>query len=142
MDFIRRMRHRSFLAVLGALTLAVAALPAAEVKMISPADAAKLVNQKKAVLIDCREPSEWAESGVAAPATLLPKSDFDGEQKLWREFLQKHRGKQIIVYCRTGRRSGAVAETLAKQGYTAANAGGFKDWTNAGLPTRKYQERK
>ena len=96
----------------------------------------------KAVLVDCREPSEWADTGVATPATLLPKSDFDGDKKLWKEFLAKHQGKQVILYCRSGGRSGAVAAALNEQGVKASNVGGFKDWTAAGLPTRKADEKK
>ena len=113
-----------------------AALFAAEAPKIAPKDAAKLVAEGKAVLVDCREPGEWKENGVAAPAVLLPKSDFDGEQKQWKEFLEKNQGKQIILYCRGGGRAGTVAGALAEKGINAANAGGLKDWTAAGLPTR------
>lgn len=112
---------------------------AAEAPKVAPADAAKLVADGKAVLVDCREPNEWAETGVAKPAVLLPKSDFDGDQKQWKEFLGKLGDKQVIVYCRTGRRSGAVAAALAEKGVKVANAGGLKDWTDAGLPTRKVE---
>ena len=31
---------------------------------------------------------------------------------------------------------------LGKQGIQAANAGGLRDWTAAGLPTRKVEEKK
>jgi rhodanese-related sulfurtransferase len=115
---------------------------AAEAPKIAPHAAAKLVAEGKAVLVDCREPSEWADTGVATPATLLPKSDFDGDKKLWKEFLAKHQGKQVILYCRSGGRSGAVAAALNEQGVKASNVGGFKDWTAAGLPTRKADEKK
>lgn len=133
------MKLSRLFALLGALVFSTAVAQAADVKKISPADAAKLVQEKKAVLVDCREPNEWAATGVAAPAVLLPKSDFDGDRKQWNQFLEKNRGKQIIVYCRSGRRSGAVAEALAKEGVTTANAGGLEDWTKAGLPTRKVE---
>ncbi len=114
-----------------------AAVFAADIPAISPADAAKLVAEGKAVLVDVREPSEWAESGVAAPAALLPKSEFDaGMIGEWKDFLKKTGDKQIITYCRSGRRSGLVAAALAEQGHKVANAGGFKDWQAAGLPTR------
>ena len=113
------------------------ALGAAEVAKISPPDAAALVAAGKAVLVDVREPAEWAESGVAANAVLLPKSDFDGPQKLWKEFLARTGDKQIILYCRSGKRAGVIGAALAEQGRPVANAGGFKDWEAAGLPTRK-----
>ena len=128
------MNTPRFLAALLATTAAFAAETAAP--KISATEAAKLVESGKAVLVDCREPAEWAESGVAKPAVLLPKSDFDGEQKKWKEFLAANQDKQVLVYCRSGGRAGTIATALAKQGVSAANVGGLKDWTAAGLPTR------
>lgn len=116
---------------------------AAEVATLSPAAAAKLVADGKAVLVDVREPSEWVESGVAAPAVLLPKSEFDeGLIGEWKDFLAKTGDKQIVLYCRSGRRSGTVAAALAAKGYKVANAGGFKDWQAAGLPVRSAKPEK
>lgn len=107
------------------------------VDKITPAQAAQLVAEGKAVLIDVREPAEWLESGVAAPAVLLPKSEFDaGRVGEWKDFLAKVGDKQIITYCRSGKRSDVVATALEKEGHKVANAGGFKDWQEAGLPVR------
>jgi rhodanese-related sulfurtransferase len=119
-------------------TLATTAI-AADAPKMAPAEAAKLVAEGKAVLVDCREANEWKETGVAAPAVLLAKSDFDGDQKEWKAFLAKNSGKQILVYCRSGRRSGTLAGALAEKGLTAANVGGLKDWVDAGLPTRTVE---
>ncbi|AOS44139.1 Inner membrane protein YgaP [Lacunisphaera limnophila] len=113
----------------------------AEVSTLTPAEAARLVAEGKAVLIDVREPSEWADTGVAAPAVLLPKSEFDeGQIGDWKAFLAQVGDKQIITYCRSGKRSGVVAQALAAQGHKVANAGGFKGWQEAGLPVRKVTE--
>lgn len=124
-----------------ALLFLAALLPfkafAAEVSKISPKDADKLVAEGKAVLVDVREPVEWAETGVAEKAVLLPKSDFDGAQKLWKDFLAHNGDKEVILYCRSGKRAGAIGATLAAKGLKVANAGGFVDWEAAGLPTRK-----
>ena len=125
-----------------ASTVVTAAAFAAEPAKVSPADAAKLVADGKAVLVDVREPAEWAETGVAQPAVLLPKSDFDGAQKEWKPFLEKNAGKEIILYCRSGKRAGAIGAALAEKGVKVANAGGLKDWTDAGLPVRKLDEKK
>ncbi|HRE07530.1 MAG TPA: rhodanese-like domain-containing protein, partial [Opitutaceae bacterium] len=127
---------------LGTLLFAAcfSAVRAAEVPAISPAEAAKRVAAGTAVLVDVREPSEWAESGVAEPAALLPSSDFKGDRTLWKPFLEKQAGKEVILYCRSGRRSAQVAEKLATEGVKVANAGGFKDWQAAGLPVRKTKE--
>lgn len=127
------------LPLLAALLATAALLVAAEPPKVAPKDAARLVAEGKAVLVDIREPGEWAETGVAAPAVLLPKSDFDGDQKQWKEFLAKNQGKQVILYCRSGRRCTVVGEALAAKGINAANAGGMKDWVDAGLPTRKIE---
>lgn len=124
-----------------ALALLAGSSCTANVPALTAAEAAQRVADGQAVLIDVREPAEWAQSGVAAPAVLLPKSEFDaGLAGDWRDFLAKVGDKQIIVYCRTGRRSGAVAAALAEKGHHVANAGGFSAWQEAGLPTRHPTE--
>jgi rhodanese-related sulfurtransferase len=116
------------------LALVVFKLIAARPRM--PATAAyAAVQQDTAVEIDVREPEEWAD-GVAAPAVLLPLSDLRGARHQWRPFLEKHRDKQLLVYCHSGMRSGAVASTLRREGYDAVNIGGFSGWKRAALPTR------
>jgi rhodanese-related sulfurtransferase len=115
---------------------------AAEIPTLTPKAAAQLVADGKAILVDVREPAEWAETGVAAEAVLLPKSDFDGTQKLWKDFLAHTGGKEVILYCRSGKRAGVVGAALAAKGVKVANAGGFSDWASAGLPTRKIEPAK
>lgn len=126
--------HRSLLAF---FILTAAFVVAADAPRIAPADAAKLIAEGKAVLVDVREPGEWKESGVAAPATLLPKSDFDADQLVWKPFLAQLGGRQVILYCRSGHRAGIVAAALGAKGIPVANLGGLKDWIAAGLPVRK-----
>ncbi len=110
---------------------------AAEAPTIAPAEAAQRVADGQAVLIDVREPKEWVETGVAAPAALLALSDLTGDRKQWKGFLEKNRDKELILYCRTGHRSGRAAKLLAEEGYRTLNAGGFRDWQDAKLPTRQ-----
>jgi len=109
---------------------------AADVRRIAPKDAAQLVAEGKAVIVDVREAPEWKDSGVAAPAFLLPMSDYNGDQKLWKPFLAENAGKEIILYCRSGGRSDEVAAKLAAKGVKAANIGTLRTWTSAGLPMR------
>lgn len=104
---------------------------------IEPAEAAKRLEGGTAVLIDVREPGEWADTGVAAPAVLLSLSDLQGSRENWKPFLEANAGKDLILYCRSGNRSGIAARLLAKEGWSVLNAGGFKDWSAAGLPVRK-----
>ncbi len=109
----------------------------AETARISPVAAARLVADGRAVLVDVREAREWAETGVAAPAVLLAKSEFDaGQSGEWKHFLAGVGDRQIILYCRSGQRAGAVGAVLADKGFKVANAGGFTAWQKAGLPTR------
>lgn len=121
----------SVLAFAACATAATAAVPA-----MAPKEAARLVAAGEAVLVDCREAEEW-EAGVAAPAVLLPRSDFEGEQKQWRDFLAQNRDRRIILYCASGSRSGRLAAKLAAQGLKTANAGSFVAWQAAGLPVRQ-----
>jgi rhodanese-related sulfurtransferase len=130
-------------AILGSLLFLVGCAGcslAADTPVIAPAEAAKRVADGKAVLIDVREPDEWAETGVAAPAALLPLSDLNGDRKQWKGFLEKNRGKELILYCRSGHRAGVAAKLLADEGFRTANARGFSDWQAAGLPIRKAIE--
>jgi rhodanese-related sulfurtransferase len=110
---------------------------AGDVPAVSPEEAAARVKKGEAVLIDVREADEWAETGVAEPAALLPLSDLKGSRKEWREFLEKNRDKELILYCRSGNRSGQAGTLLAKEGFKTANAGSFSAWKRSGLPTRK-----
>jgi rhodanese-related sulfurtransferase len=103
---------------------------------ISYKDAEQRVASGEAVLIDVREPAEWA-AGVAESAVLLSLSDLNGGRSKWNPFLDKHRDKELLVYCRSGNRSGIAAGILRKEGFRVLNVGSFSGWKNSGLPTRQ-----
>lgn len=129
---------KRLLALLAALTAALVLLPRLSAGETIPAkEAAARVAAGQAVLIDVREAAEWQETGVAAPAVLLPLSDLRGERTQWKAFLAAHPGKELILYCRSGHRAGIAADILAKEGFKTANAGAFQDWAAAGLPVRQ-----
>jgi rhodanese-related sulfurtransferase len=117
------------------LASAVALFAQADIPRLTPAEAAARV-KAGAVLVDVREAAEWKE-GVVEGAVLLPLSDLRGDRKDWTPFLQKNAGKELLLYCRSGNRSGQAAQILAGEGRTVANAGAFRDWEAAGQPTRK-----
>ncbi len=127
------MKRLAFLFIL----LAAILVAADKAPSLTPAEAAKLVAEGKAVLVDVREPSEWAETGVAAPAVLLSTTDFRHDAENWKDFLKTVGDKTIITYCLAGVRAGRIAGKLEERGYKTANAGRFEDWKNAGLPVRK-----
>ena len=107
------------------------------VETLSPAEAAARVERGEAILVDVREPAEWAQTGVVSSAFTLPLSDLRGDRRAWAAFLETHRDQALILYCRSGNRSGQAAEILAAEGFRVANAGGLRDWTAAGQPTRR-----
>ena len=92
------------------------------------ARAAAALVEAGALLIDVREPSEW-QAGHVAQALLLPMGQ-----------VARHRGdlpqdRRIVVACRSGGRSAAVAEALRTWGFDAVNlSGGMTAWAVAGLP--------
>jgi rhodanese-related sulfurtransferase len=112
-----------------------------KVARISPTDAAKAVREGSAILVDVREPAEWRE-GVAASAYLLPLSDLRGNRRKWAHVLKtaQEENQRIILYCRSGGRSGQAAGILEGEGFAVANAGGFGDWRKANLPVRAPEE--
>ena len=101
------------------------------VRKVEPDETARLVREKKAVLIDVREPGEWA-GGFAQEAVLLSFSDLTGPRQQWRPFLAQVGNREIILYCRSGARSGTAARILAAEGFTAANGGSLRAWHRAG----------
>jgi rhodanese-related sulfurtransferase len=107
---------------------------------MKPRDAADLIASGQAVLIDVREPGEWAD-GVASPALLASLSDLRGSRFVWTKLLQQHQGKTLLLYCASGLRSGSAVRLLQAEGYVAKNLGGFDRWASAGLPTRKPRTR-
>ena len=107
---------------------------------MTPEEAAKRVKEGKAILIDVREAGEWADTGVAESAVLLSLSDLRGDRSAWKPFLKENKDKELILYCRSGNRSGIAARILSKEGYRVANAGGFKHWKSNGLPVRSVSK--
>ncbi len=103
---------------------------------LSPAEGAQRVAGGTAILIDIREPAEWTD-GVVRGALLLPLSDLRGDREKWGPALAVNRDKELILYCRSGKRAGFAAEILTKEGFRVANAGGFSTWQQAGQPTAK-----
>lgn len=104
---------------------------------ISPSDALKLSVENKAIIVDVREVEEIMSGKIKGskeiPLSLMTSDKIRFEKEL--ELLPKD--KEILVYCRSGRRSGIVGAKLKEKGYNVKNLGGFTDWEKAGLPTEK-----
>jgi rhodanese-related sulfurtransferase len=109
--------------------------------MMTPQEAKALVDAGNAVIVDVREANELAESGIVEGAIFMPTSEMDDDFPRWVEFKKNlPKDKRILLYCRSGTRSGRVTEFLKEAGFDAANMGGFAGWKAAGLPTTPWKE--
>jgi rhodanese-related sulfurtransferase len=101
---------------------------------LTPAAAVQLMNSEDVVVLDVREPSETA-GGKIAKAIQIPVS---GLPKRVDELL-KHKDKSMLVYCKTGARSGVACKELDKNGFEKVYnlSGGVMAWQEAHLPLSK-----
>lgn len=83
---------------------------------------------KGAVVIDVREPDEYA-SGHVPGAWLMPL------RALAHRLGEVPRGERVYVICATGNRSLSAADALVRAGIDAVSvAGGTGGWRRAGQP--------
>ena len=96
--------------------------------------AVQLINRERAVVVDVREPEEFA-AGHVTGARNLPLSQL--EEKLGA--LVKKKTLPVVLVCETGARSHRAVARAKKLGYEQAQAmaGGLKAWKAANLPVEK-----
>ncbi len=105
---------------------------------MTPKEAKELVDAGKAILIDVREEEELKESGTAEGSLWMPTSKVAEEDPEWENFKARlPKDKKIILFCRSGARSGRLAGFLQCEGFDTENMGGFSAWVSAGLPVKK-----
>ena len=87
-----------------------AAMPvaAAQVATLDSAELAALVAAGKVRLIDVRTPEEFAEGSIEG-AVNVPLDTFDPAA------INDEPGKETVLFCRSGRRSGLAADKLAAE---------------------------
>jgi rhodanese-related sulfurtransferase len=97
-------------------------------------DAVNLINRKDALLIDVREPADFA-AGHIPNARNVPAAQVAERLK---EF-EKYKSKPVIVHCRNGQRSGAATNAFRKAGFSEAVKlrDGLTAWEQANLPIKK-----
>lgn len=100
---------------------------------VSAAEAVRLINREKGVLIDVSEPAEYA-AGHAAGARNVPFGSLEGAKAL-----PTNKALPLILVCPTGARAGRAVGLLKKQGYQSVQslAGGLAAWREAQLPVEK-----
>jgi rhodanese-related sulfurtransferase len=88
-----------------------------------------LLGSPDVFLLDVREPDEY-DAGHIPGITLIPMGDVADR------LAEIPKDQTVIVTCRTGNRSGQIADFLRDQGYTDVHnmEGGIVAWEEAGLP--------
>jgi rhodanese-related sulfurtransferase len=85
-------------------------------------------------LIDVREPVEYANEHIPG-AISHPLSRFDPQQ------IQLRPGKQLVLYCQSGKRSARAAQQLSAAGMTATQLRcGITAWKAESYPLEKRQD--
>lgn len=97
---------------------------------ISPEALKRRLDEGSVVLIDVREPDEYARERIRG-ARLVPLSRFEQED------VSRFRDTTVVFACRTGNRTTVNARRLRSAGLPGAMEldGGLLAWKRAGLPT-------
>jgi rhodanese-related sulfurtransferase len=104
---------------------------------VGTAEAVRLINREKAVLIDVSEPEEFAK-GHPNGARNVPISSLTAPLDAVKA-LPSNKALPLIVVCPTGTRASRAAGLLRKAGYEKVQplAGGLGAWREAKLPVEK-----
>lgn len=94
-------------------------------QQITTEEAKKIMDSgKEHIILDTREQDEFDEGHIPG-AILIPYTEIENKA----EEMLPDKDVQILVYCRSGRRSKIASESLAKLGYTDVKEfGGIIDW--------------
>ena len=94
-------------------------------EQITPAEAKEIMDtEQNYIILDVRTEEEFAEGHIAG-AILIP--DYEITEKA--EVILMDKEQQILVYCRSGRRSKNAANQLVELGYSNVKEfGGIIDW--------------
>ena len=83
-----------------------------------------LLDDEKALLVDVRSPEEFAQTGINGALNIpLPELALKLDQ------LGSDKDRPIVLYCRTGNRSGQAVTWLQQQGFSRLyNMGSYEVW--------------
>lgn len=99
------------------------------IKEISPGVLHDMIADKEAVVVDVREPGEYAR-GHLPGAINVPLSQFDASR------LPDPKGKTIVLACAGGIRSAKALQKCEPPVDTHLR-GGLRAWVQAGLPVER-----
>jgi rhodanese-related sulfurtransferase len=112
----------------------------AVVPAITPADAARMVAENDALIVDVRDTSEVAASGKAKGAVAVSRGllEFRADPDSPNHDPAFRKDRPVILYCGSGGRAALAGKTLHDMGFKdVRNLGGLKDWVAAGQPVEK-----
>lgn len=107
----------------------------AAVPKVTAAEAASLVEQAGALIVDVRDGTEVAASGKAKGAVAVARGSLESraDPDSPNHNPEFRRDRPIILYCAGGGRAALAGKTLRDMGYAdVRNLGGFKDWVAGG----------
>ena len=119
--------------VTGTDTVRAAGLPVGTLPNVTPGELAqRLARERDLVVLDVREPAEWAEGHVAGARHIPMRQVAERLGELPRDC-------RIALTCAGGARSSLVGSLLLARGFTdLVNVwGGMTGWAQAGLPTAR-----
>jgi rhodanese-related sulfurtransferase len=103
--------------------------PADPGAVISVEEARRKLDAGEAIMLDVREADEW-RAGHVAGATHIPLGGLAGRLG------ELPRDREVLLFCRSGNRSGKATEFLRAHGFDRARnvEGGIIAWAGRGLP--------
>jgi rhodanese-related sulfurtransferase len=124
--------RRWLIALLFCLSLSA---QAADTTPIAPADLVALIEADKAPLIlDVRTQSEY-DAGHVPGAVLIPHDQLESR------IAELGEPRDVVVYCRSGRRSGSIQPVLEKHGFPVRQLdGSWLAWEAAQMPQEAVME--
>lgn len=133
-EFVSNNWELFFALVVIVALLARSYLASGGIKSIRPLEAVGLANHNDAVFVDVRTDDEFRD-GHILHSLHAPLGLFDAKIKE----LNRYKERPLVVYCRSGSRSGRAGSLLKKQGFNEVYnlAGGVMAWQNASLPLTK-----
>jgi rhodanese-related sulfurtransferase len=104
---------------------------------IAPDEAIESAKASQGVFVDVREKEEVDEGRVEG-AKWIPLSGLkENSHTTEAELAKLDRSKEVLLYCRTGNRSGQAASLLEKRGFKVRNAGSYSGLIGAGMKSTK-----
>ena len=106
----------------------------AAVPKVTAAEAASLVKDAGALIVDVRDGTEEGASGKAKGAVAVPRGSLESRRRPVRRTTTRRSARTIRSSCTVRRRTRRTRrQNAARPGvHQCANLGGFKDWVAGG----------